>query len=655
MHDRISDRHQESCFLLCRVKSNRYACCADIICGERRKTMSKKSGKNKGPGFRETVKNNFYALGFVWSMSKSYVIHAFFSNAIGYFIWVFYSAYFIRYIIQAVTGGGTVTTVYFYIGMVSMLMCVLILYDRYVDRVVRPLKEVELYQRMYSVFYHKAENVELECFEDTEFYNRYTMAVDQACEKMTKIVWEMTNIICAAIAGISTYVLMYQMDPRMLLFVLSPIVGSFVFGTIMNKLNFAIYREVTPDNRKTEYVNRVMYLGEYAKEMRLSNIFQVLKRTYEEAVAHRIQVVKSYISRLIPSAFLQFYLSYIIIFEGLLLYGAYQTMVVHRLSLADLSILSSMMVTASWILVRIGNSMMTCSQNGMFVYNIRTFMSYEEKIPEDAKGDLPDQEISSIEFRHVSFSYRGGKEVIHDLSFKIGKNESVALVGHNGAGKTTILKLLFRLYDPDSGEILVNGRDIRKYDLEAYRNLFAAAFQDYKIFAYSVMDNVLMERQVEDPETVTVEALKRAGVYEKVMSLPQGIHTMLTKEFEEEGAVLSGGEYQKIVVARAFANPAPVKVFDEPSSALDPIAEYDLFQAILEESRDHIMFFISHRLSSVKDADVVYMLEEGCLIEQGTHEELMGKDGKYARMYQMQAKNYQPEESDLEVEWDAIG
>ena len=617
--------------------------------------MSKKSKDNIGLGFWETLKNNFYALGFVWSMSKSYVVHAFFSNAIGYFNWVFFSAYFIRYIIQAVTGGEAVSTVYLYIGMVAALMCVLILYDRYVDRVVKPLKEVELYQRMYSVFYHKAENVELECFEDTEFYNRYTMAVDQACEKMTKIVWEMTNIICAAIAGISTYVLMYRMDPRMLLFVLSPIVGSFVFGTIVNKLNFAIYQEVTPDNRKTEYVNRVMYLGEYAKEMRLSNIFQVLKRTYEEAVEHRIRVVKSYISRLIPNAFLQFYLSYIIIFEGLMLYGAYQTMVVHRLSLADLSILSSMMVTASWILVRIGNSMVTCSQNGMFVYNIRTFMSYEEKIPEDAKGDLPEWEIESIEFCHVSFSYRGGKEVIHDLSFKIGRNESVALVGHNGAGKTTILKLLFRLYDPNEGVILVNGRDIREYDLEAYRNLFAAAFQDYKIFAYSIMDNVLMERQVEDPEKVTVEALKRAGVYEKVMSLPQGIHTMLTKEFKEEGAVLSGGEYQKIVVARAFANPAPIKVFDEPSSALDPIAEYDLFQAILEESQDHLMFFISHRLSSVKDADVVYMLEEGCLIEQGTHGELMEQNGKYAQMYRMQAKNYQPEESDLEVEWDAIG
>lgn len=619
-----------------------------------KKAMAKQSEK-QGLGFWKTVKNNFWAIRFIWMNSRKYVIHAFISQAIGYFLWVFFSAYFIRYIIQAVTGGASVSSVYLYIGAVVAVMGVLSVYDSYVGRVLRPLMDVKLYQKIYSVLYRKAENVELECFEDTEFYNRYTMAVDNACEKITGIVWELANIICAAVAGISTYVLMYRMDPWMLLFVLSPLAGSFIFGTIMNKMTFAIYQKVTLDNRKVEYVNRVMYLAEYSKEMRLSNIFQVLKRTYNEAVKHQIQVVKSYALKMLPNGFLQYYLSYTIIFEGLLLYGAYQTMVTHRLTMADLSILSSMMVTASWILVRIGNSIVSCTKNGMFIHNIQTFMKYEEKIPEDLDGASPDHAIESIEFRNVSFSYRGGKEVIHDLSFRIGKNESVALVGHNGAGKTTILKLLFRLYDPSRGEILVNGRNIKEYNLEEYRNLFAAAFQDYKILAYSVADNVLMEREMEDPERVVIQALKRAGVYEKVQSLPQGIHTVLTREFDDAGAVLSGGEYQKIVVARAFANPAPIKVFDEPSSALDPIAEYNLFQAILQESSEHIMFFISHRLSSVKDADVVFMLEEGRLIEQGTHMQLMQQNGKYAAMYRMQAKNYQPEETDLEVEWDAIG
>lgn len=196
------------------------------------------------------------------------------------------------------------------------------------------------------------------------------------------------------------------------------------------------------------------------------------------------------------------------------------------------------------------------------------------------------------------------------------------MVGHNGAGKTTIIKLLFRLYDPTSGEILVNGRNIKEYNLRAYRQLFAAAFQDYKVFALSVKDNVLMGRKVKGVDEAVIEALKKAGVYEKVISLPNGINTILTKEFDEDGAVLSGGQYQKIVVARAFVQDTPVKVFDEPSSALDPIAEYEMYKSIMKESKDKTMIFISHRLSSVRNADRVFMFDKGELIEQGTHEEL---------------------------------
>ena len=212
------------------------------------------------------------------------------------------------------------------------------------------------------------------------------------------------------------------------------------------------------------------------------------------------------------------------------------------------------------------------------------------------------------------------------------------LVGHNGAGKSTIIKLLLRLYDPTEGVVKVNGRDIREYQLSAYRNLFACAFQDGVVFPGTVRYNVLMGREGTDEEVIT--ALQKAGVYEKMESLPLGIDSQLTKEFDENGTLLSGGECQKVLVARAFAKPAPVAVFDEPSSALDPIAEHELLSGILKETDGKTRILISHRLSCVKEADHLIMLENGRIVEEGTHQMLLKKQGKYAELYKVQEQNY---------------
>jgi ATP-binding cassette subfamily B protein len=319
------------------------------------------------------------------------------------------------------------------------------------------------------------------------------------------------------------------------------------------------------------------------------------------------------------------------------------------MDLAELAVLSSIMISATFILNRVTDSIQECIKQGLFIENLRTFLDYKEELPEDYDGIMPKVEIESLEFRNVSFSYRKGEPVIKDLSFLLKGKTSIALVGHNGAGKTTIIKLLFRLYDPDEGEILFNGINIKEYNLSAYRRLFAAAFQDYKIFALSVQENIMMDESSEEDGQTVREALKKAGVYDKVMNLPGGIDTIMTKEFDKDGTVLSGGEYQKIVVARAFAKNAPLKVFDEPSSALDPIAEYELYESIIKESIDKTTIFISHRLSSVRNVDMVYMLEHGSILEQGTHEELMEQNGDYADMYNKQAKNYLAVENTAEV------
>ncbi len=289
-------------------------------------------------------------------------------------------------------------------------------------------------------------------------------------------------------------------------------------------------------------------------------------------------------------------------------------------------------------------------KNGLFVDNLRGFLEHKESIPEDYAGEDPGEVIENIEFRDVSFSYKE-EPVIRHLSFEIRGGRTYALVGHNGAGKSTIIKLLLRFYDPDQGEILLNGRNIKEFELQKYRALFATAFQDHQIFSLSIMENVLMRKGTPEDEEQVVKALKMAGVYDKAASLPHGIHTVLTREFSEEGAVLSGGEYQKIVVARAFVRNCPCKIFDEPSSALDPIAENELFDNILKAGRNKTMLFISHRLSSVQNADWVFMLENGTVKEEGTHAALIQKKGAYADMYEKQAVNYLakgPEESEVQ-------
>ena len=209
------------------------------------------------------------------------------------------------------------------------------------------------------------------------------------------------------------------------------------------------------------------------------------------------------------------------------------------------------------------------------------------------------------------------------------------MVGYNGAGKTTLTNLLLRLYDVEGGSIEIGGRDIREETVYSHRNRFAAVFQDFQIFSATVGENVALDTEY-DEERVW-RALELAG-FDK--ALPQGLQTILLREFDENGLMLSGGEQQKIAIARAFYKACPYIILDEPSANLDPISEYELNRAMMTGAENKTVIFISHRLSTTRHADKIYMMENGRIIESGSHEELMNKGGKYARMFNLQAEKY---------------
>ncbi|MBO4629004.1 MAG: ABC transporter ATP-binding protein [Treponema sp.] len=596
------------------------------------------SSKSKKPN---SIKNNWYALKLLWKIYPRVIFHIAFHTLIDYGEWLFYSAFFMRYVINALQEGRAFSTLMIFIGICIAVFASKTLYTDYLNGTVFPIANAEVNKKLYQILFKKSRNVELECFENAEFYDKYTLAMKNADTRLVQTVEKIFGVIFGAAASVCAFIFMFQVDKLSVAFILLPIIGNFWFRRLNSHIDYKRQKDMAVHNRRIDYINRVMYLKEYAKELRLTKVFRLLRHQYRDAITGVADVTKKYVWKSVLLHWLYVEFTFTFIFEGLLIYGAFRNLVSHTISLAQLAVITSMMVSTTWILIGFTDSVTECFKNGLFVEYLKTFLEYKEKIPEDYDGADPGREIQSIEFRNVSFAYKD-IPVLENLNMKLEGKKTYALVGHNGAGKSTIIKLLLRLYDPTKGEILLNGRNIKEYNLQKYRALFATAFQDNRMFSMSVADNVVLGENIppEQKRTVVEDALKLSGVYDKVMSLPKGIDTTLTREFDDEGAVLSGGEFQKIVVARAFARNCPVKVFDEPSSALDPIAEYKLFDNILKACRENTLLFISHRLSSVQNADYVFLLEKGMVIEEGTHKSLMKKKGAYADMYNKQAENY---------------
>lgn len=595
----------------------------------------------KGRGFTgKIVYNNAYAARLAMAISKKRVICSVIKRLLEYLLWVFYSAFFVRFILDAIEQEKPIQEILLAILLIGGGSLVLELFLYYCDNVLFPCWNIGIYHQLYKKVYQKAENVEIACYENRNFYNKFSQALDDMGNQLCQCIDNMSTVISGILGGILACYTMVEIDPFTIVFLAAPLLGNFFFAPKMNRIFYERYQDGVPYERKLNYINRIMYLKEFAKEFRLSHMYHVVKKQYDQATEGKAGIWKKYFNKAFPLGMLQYFFSYIVIFEGILLYGAYQAIVpaVPRITFSQMAVLTSVMVTASWVWVQVINAVNRSTESSLLVANLREFLEYEEKIPEDMDGVIPTDEINSIEFCHVSFSYGDEASVLRDVSFSVKKGESLVLVGHNGAGKSTVIKLLLRLYEPTEGVIRVNNRDIREYQLAAYRSLFACAFQDGALMPGTVRYNVLMGRDGSDTEVV--QALQKAGINEKIQKLPQGIDTPLSKEFDEQGSLLSGGECQKLLVARAFAASSPVLVFDEPSSALDPIAENDLFSRILDETKGRTRILISHRLSCVKRAGTVLLFEEGKKVEEGTHESLMKREGKYAAMYRVQERNY---------------
>ena len=510
---------------------------------------------------------------------------------------------------------------------------------------VRIRFEIKCESYINSLIFKKAQQVELGCYENPEFfdkYNRATWVVEQNGFK--RIIEGSAWVLGSVVSLVSLVIYLLSIDPVLLVFLVCPVI-VIAFRVAKNNLELEKEKDMTPYEREKDYVRRTILLKDFAKEIKTTNIFVVLEKRFRGAIEKNIAVIKKYGWKIALLEIISDYFAEIIPVTGGFVYGCYRLMIAKDIPISEFSVLVSAISTCRNKLNHLAHYFAMQQKHCLWVQNLRDFLDYEPKIQ---SGSIEPEEFSTLEFKNVSFRYTDGADyVLKNISFKIEKGQTIAVVGHNGAGKTTLSKLLLRFYDVTEGEILYNGINIKEYDLLKYREKFSSVFQDYRVFAMTVAENVLTEEVTEENRPLVVEALKLSGAYEKIGALPYKEDSLLTKEFDSEGILLSGGETQKVTIARLFARDFDIAILDEPSSALDPVAESKMYDSLLEGTRGKTVIYISHRLSSATQSDKILVFNKGELIEQGTHAQLMASEGMYNEMFTLQAAGYK-EVTDVE-------
>lgn len=588
--------------------------------------------------------NNFYMLKLLIQLCPGRVVANFLQSIFDCFSWVFYSIIFMRVIFNSFNTYSRFVDIVSFIIFSMLIFCVLSLYSSWFYRRYRPLTDQLINYKINKILFEKAIAVDISCYENSDFYNNYTKAIIEANGRAINVLDNATGIFASVLSSVYVVYTMFLLDYFASLLVIIPVIGSFGFGKLINKVSYQHSQDDVAYNRKKDYVNRTLFLKKFAKEIRLSNIFSVLKRTYDEGYNGLIQNVDKYKNKMLFLRFIHDFLCYPVVYESVWLLAAYRVIVKKTLNIADFVVLATAIVGATNILLGLMDNILSSIQNGLFINNFKTFLKYNEKISENQDGINPEKAYK-LEFKNVSFTYEGQSEpALKNIDLDIKSGEKIALVGYNGAGKSTFIKLLMRLYDVTEGEILLNGINIKEYNVKQYRRLFGTVFQDYQVLSMSVIENVLMNEVTnEKQQRVCEEALIKSGVYDKVISLKHGIDTILTKEFDNDGVVLSGGEIQKIAIARALSKDGQIMILDEPSSALDPIAEYEMYETLAKtykDSKHKMVVLISHRLSATVLSDRIYLFDKGKIIEQGTHKQLINMNGVYFQMFTKQAHNY---------------
>jgi ATP-binding cassette, subfamily B, bacterial len=494
--------------------------------------------------------------------------------------------------------------------------------------------------RVSNSIMRKAIVLDLESFEDPTFYDQLQNARREGGRRALASVNTALQLGQNTLTLLSFAVILVAFSPLVGSILLVATLPSFVAQTRYSSLHFRLLTWRAPEARRMQYFQQLLTVDSAAKEVKLFGLGEPMIKRYEElfwnfyredtALALRRSRI-SLLWGLVSTG--SYYLAYA--------YIVWRT-IAGTITLGDMTLYLALCRQSQGTFQGLLGSISSLYESGLFLNHLFDFLGLRPRMAASSGGmPVPRAIATGIEFRNVSFRYPGREEwALHDVSLRIAPGEKIALVGANGAGKTTLIKLLTRLYDPTEGQILLDGVDLRDYDLDQLRERIGVIFQDFVRYQATARENIGYGQidALGDDERL-LNAATRGGADEVIETLPQGYDTMLGRWFDK-GNELSGGQWQKIALGRAFMRDGAVLVLDEPTAALDAEREYAIFQRFRQLTMGKIALLISHRFSTVRMADRIAVLDGGKLTELGTHTELLARNGTYARLFNLQAAGY---------------
>lgn len=596
--------------------------------------------KKKRIDWKRTFKNNGYMLGLIIKACPGVPILALISTVLGSVHSFLLNTYLYQYALNALQEGKELKIILITLGCMFGYSILYMLF-RSILSCYFELKYPKVEAYIQTLLQKKAVEVDLACFESSAFYDTYVKATSEATNRAYTVMNNILDVIWITIEVVAIGTLIITIDPIFLILAFLPFLCTLLIGKKRNRLKYDYNMRNKEVARQRDYVRRTFYLNDFSKEMRLTEMWKVMYKRMHSSISEMKDIVNQYGYKMMFFRYLFDFIFDVVVYSGTIVLAAFKTLVAKNMLLGDCFVVINSISNIAGSVNYMGDVFFKLDENSLYVDNLRDFLEYEVHIAEDENAPVVPS-FKKLELKNMTFGYEGQeKPALSNVNLTVNAGEKIAIVGHNGAGKTTLIKLLQRLYDPSDGEILINGENIKNYRLSSYRNLFGTVFQDYRLFATTVAENVMLRGDITDEDRATVkDALKRTGIYDKVEALSNGVDSNVTREFDNEGAMFSGGEAQKISIARIFAGNQEIIIMDEPTSALDPIAEQEMYRNMFEACEGKTVIFISHRLSSATMADRVYMFENGEIIEQGTHNELLAMNGKFADMWHKQADTY---------------